>query len=60
MTMKNIFCLLLLGYFSIMSKFNHLYSAEKTLSYQMHNKWGDNVLKACPSMQWALNERTDV
>ena len=24
------------------------------LCYQMHQKWGDNVMKACPSIQWAL------
>ena len=38
-----------------MSKLNHLYNAEKIL-YGV--KWirngGDNLLKACPSIQWSL------
>ena len=39
-----------------MSKLNHLYNAEKnTLCYQMHQKWGDNLLKVCPSIQWSLS-----
>ena len=21
----------------------------------MHQKWGDNVMKACPSIQWSLD-----
>ena len=47
-----------IGYFSIMSKLNNLHNAQKnTLCYQIHQKWGDNVLIACPSiLQWSLNE----
>ena len=37
-----------------MSKLNHLYNAEKILCYQMHQKWGDNLLKVCPSIQLSL------
>ena len=37
-----------------MSKLNRLYNAEKILCYQMHQKWGDNLLKVCPSIQWSL------
>ena len=34
------------------------------LCYQMHQKWGDNVMKAYPSIQWSLllpqiNEQID-
>ena len=38
-----------------MSKLNHLFNAEKILCYQTHQKWGDNVMKACPSKQWSLD-----
>ena len=27
------------------------------LCWQTHQKWGDNVLKACPSIQWPLVNR---
>ena len=27
---------------------------KNTLCKQTHQKWGDNVLKACPSLQWSL------
>ena len=37
-----------------MSKLNRLYNAEKILCYQMHQKWGDNLSKACLSIQWSL------
>ena len=38
-----------------MSKLNRLYNVEKnTFCYQMHQKWGDNLLKVCPSIQWSL------
>ena len=40
-----------------MSKLNHLFSAEEILFYQMHQKWGYNVMKACPSIQWSLGKR---
>ena len=36
-----------------MSKLNHLYNAEKILSFI---KWGDNVMKACLSIQWSLHK----
>ena len=28
----------------------------KTLCRQTHQKWGDNVLKVCPSIQWSPEE----
>ena len=27
---------------------------KNTLCYQMHQKWGDNLLKVCRSTQWSL------
>ena len=30
---------------------------KNTLCKQTHQKWGDNVLKACPSIQWPLVNR---
>ena len=38
-----------------MSKLKHLYNEEIFLLVkQAHQKWGDNVLKVCPSIQWSL------
>ena len=36
-----------------MPKLNHLYNAEKILSTDkhIHQKWGNKVLKVCPSIQ---------
>ena len=42
------------GYFSIMSKLNHLYNAVKNTLLSNTSEMGDNVLKACPSVQWSL------
>ena len=27
---------------------------ENALCYQMYQKWGDNLMKVCPSIQWSL------
>ena len=44
-----------LSYFSIMSKLNHLYNAEKILYVIEHIRYGaNNELKACPSIPWSL------
>ena len=43
-----------------MSKLNHLFNAEKILCYQMHQKWGDNVMKACLSIKWSLSRVTTI
>ena len=39
-----------------MSKLNLLFTTKNTLCWQMHHKWGNNVLKVCPSqMRFDLN-----
>ena len=48
-------------YSSIMSKLNHLKNAEKILNVikRIRKGGGDNVLKACPSIQWSLHRSTE-
>ena len=39
----------------MMSKLNHLFNAEKIIYVIKHiRNGGDNVMKACPSIQWSL------
>ena len=42
-----------------MSKLNHLFNAEKILYVIKRIRKGDNVMKACPSIQWSLVRRID-
>ena len=59
--MKKIFCLLILNRLFLNNvKVEPFVYFRKNSLLTTHQKWGDNVLKAFPSVQWALVKLTSM
>ena len=58
--MKKIFCILNRLFLNNVKVEPFVYFRKKNSLLTTHQKWGDNVLKAFPSVQWALVKLTSM